>query len=156
MGHGDKPHLDVARTCIGIADSYSKLKLYSEARSWYDSALIIQRQVIPNAPHPEKVLAFLNKKNTLQQLNYDHIAIVNQLDSALQYANLYSPATYIDALYQKADYFLNRHRQSKKIDGLMEAFNLFSKAINTLMEQRQMLQNKASKFHLSSTNSDFR
>jgi CHAT domain-containing protein len=154
--HAAKPHLDVARTCTGIGESWAGLGNYEKAIAWFDSALHIHQSVLPKGQHPEIATAWLGKARTFAATG-DFDKQATALDSALNasgYAGdgtspILSTIGLVEALSEKGSFHLNRGKKTGREEDLKTATRLFDAAIGNLSLHRRIIRDEDIRSSLS-------
>ncbi len=154
--HGNNPHLDLARTCYGIGESFAGLGNYEKAIAWFDSALLIQHQVLPSGQHPEIASAWLGKARAFSKIREEQKQEI-ALDSALYAAGyegkaapaMLSTIELVEALSENGMFHLQRGRQTGSTEAVSKAVRLYADAADALRLHRRLLPEEGARFSLA-------
>ena len=144
--------LDVARSFLGVAQSYMALESYDNALVYLDSALLIQKEVLPSGLHAEIASAYISKAECLKALN-NYIAARHLLDSALMASNFQeenmewsiAPTGLLAALQAKGRLLYSLYQMENKKEDLFEAAQVYQSASKALKYFRNNLLENQSK-----------
>lgn len=146
-------HLDVARSYLGLSSIYAEKKDGRQSGLYADTALLIQRSIVPSGPHPEIAQTHLFKANLAFDAA-DFTATETALDSALaavgyrsadHFADVTSPLEMLEAFARKTDLATARYQRTLSPQHLADARDFSKIAIAALLNWRDGLAEEVSK-----------
>lgn len=141
IGYGKELNLNTVHSYLSIAYSYEELEKYELAELYLDSAIVAQREIIPNDLHPDRIETMLFKAE-MAAIRNDLAEQKDNIDKALVTAKSLAPNTYLIALNAKADFLSKQYQLTLDTTILVENATVLSEMINTILQQRNILGDK--------------